>query len=151
MKRNLQTLILFSIIFLTLQHQSYSAGLVEASKKLAELKAFICEGDTNKVSLRKPIGIAPENSFKFGNSSQSLSFNLKPIATRKFSVSFQNRNHSNVAVKIYDVIGNLIIEEKVIGSGYFYKEYDLSFYKTNLFIIEVGNSKYNKTKSLVAI
>lgn len=112
----------------------------------------ISDNDTTKIIIRKSGSMAPEKPFNYSNNtlSNNVSFDLKPIAKRKFSVSFLNKNNAQIAVKIYDVIGNLIIEENVSGKGYFYKEYDLSFYNTDLFIIEVGNSKYNKTKSLVA-
>ena len=109
-------------------------------------------GDTTKLKLRTSSEYIPESPFNnsAGSVNQSLSFDLKTISKRKFSISFLNKNQSDVKVKIYDVIGNLIVEDKISSKGYFYKEYDLSFYNTDLFIIEVGNSKYNKTKSLVA-
>lgn len=113
---------------------------------------LVASSDTSKISISKRGSFSPEKPFNYSNTSlsQSVSFDLKPISKRKFSVSFLNKNNARVAVKIYDVIGNLLIEENVSGKGYFYKEYDLSFYNSDLFIIEVGNSKYNKTKSLVA-
>ncbi len=111
------------------------------------------KGDTTKIQLKNSAEYIPENPFTnnhLNNVNQNLSFDLKSISKRKFSISFLNKNQADVKVKIYDVIGNLIIEDKISSKGYFYKEYDLSFYNTDLFIIEVGNSKYNKTKSLVA-
>ncbi|MDQ3392808.1 MAG: hypothetical protein M3512_01645 [Bacteroidota bacterium] len=125
-------------------HLDLSTGIIE--------KLMMPGNDTSKISIVSRGNLSPEKSFNYSNTSlsQNVSFDLKTISKRKFSVSFLNKNQAQVAVKIYDVIGNLIIEENVIGKGYFYKEYDLSFYKSDLFIIEVGNSKYNKTKSLVA-
>lgn len=161
MKKNLLAIILLVVILININFPQYAFSC-DGENKVLTLKSpstkeklaetMLVSGDTSKVSIRKSESISPEKPFKYSNATlnQHVSFDLKPISKRKFSVSFLNKNQTQIAVKIYDVIGNLIIEENVYGKGYFYKEYDLSFYKSDLFIIEVGNSKYNKTKSLVA-
>ncbi len=161
MKKNLLAIVLLVAISFNLYIPQLAFSFNSDIKQKTSLKSFdsdiISEGvkflsDTNKINMRNNEKFSPEKPFSYSNTTlnQSVSFDLKPISKRKFSVSFLNKNQAQVAVKIYDVIGNLIIEEKVSGRGYFYKEYDLTFYNTDLFIIEVGNSKYNKTKSLVA-
>jgi hypothetical protein len=161
MKKNLLAIVLLVVISFNLYIPQLAFSFNSEIKQKTSLQSFdsdiISEGvkflsDTNKINMRNNEKFSPEKPFSYSNTTlnQSVSFDLKPISKRKFSVSFSNKNQAQVAVKIYDVIGNLIIEEKVSGRGYFYKEYDLTFYNTDLFIIEVGNSKYNKTKSLVA-
>jgi hypothetical protein len=161
MKKNLLAIVLLVAISFNLYIPQLAFSFNSEIKQKTSLQSFdsdiIYEGvkflsDTNKINMRNNEKFSPEKPFSYSNTTlnQSVSFDLKPISKRKFSVSFSNKNQAQVAVKIYDVIGNLIIEEKVSGRGYFYKEYDLTFYNTDLFIIEVGNSKYNKTKSLVA-
>jgi len=158
MKKNLLSIILSSFILINL-YNPYPALSFNAEKKqrvsISLDKAAhvpLVESDTNKIHISGSGNFSPEKPFNYSNATlnQSVSFDLNAISKRKFSVSFLNKNHSQIAVKIYDIIGNLIIEENVSGKGYFYKVYDLSFYNSDLFIIEVGNSKYNKTKSLVA-
>lgn len=161
MKKNILAIILLVVILFNINFPQYAFScntdnktnsIVSLSKidKLSE--GVLISNDTSKVSIVRSGSVSPEKPFNYSNTTLNnhVSFDLKPISKRKFSVSFLNKNQTQIAVKIYDVIGNLIIEENVYGKGYFYKEYDLSFYKSDLFIIEVGNSKYNKTKSLVA-
>ncbi|CAN5162922.1 hypothetical protein BH23BAC1_BH23BAC1_42510 [soil metagenome] len=150
MKRNLLLTYYFFFILAITQISAFAASNNGSFHRLL-FKNIVLDntGDTTKIKIKQSSEYHPENPFS-NTISQSLNFDLKAISKRKFSISFLNKNPSDVKVKIYDVIGNLIVEDKISSKGYFYKEYDLSFYNTDLFIIEVGNSKYNKTKSLVA-
>lgn len=161
MRKNLLAVVLLVVILFNLYIPQIAFSFIPENKQKAFVSPQISNGfeqlplvknDTSKILIKRSEIISPEKQFKYNVTplSHHVSFDLTPISKRKFSVSFLNKNHTRVAVKIYDIIGNLIIEENVTGKGYFYKEYDLTFYNSDLFIIEVGNSKYNKTKSLVA-
>ncbi len=73
-------------------------------------------------------------------------FEVKAIDLNKFSVSFYYNQEHDIFIKIYDVIGNVIHQEKVTQKGKFKKEYNLSGTKTEVYIVEVGNEKGSTTK-----
>ncbi len=114
--------------------------------------SYITAKDSTLLLKRRLVGVNPERIF--ANERKSLGsnfdFSLRPTTKGKFSLDFTHYGNTKVAVKIYDIIGNVIFEEKVSPNGRFSKEYDLSAFKTMLFIVEVGNAKYNKTKSIVS-
>ena len=81
---------------------------------------------------------------------EELDFDLTPVSEGKFQLDIRTRTKGLVFVKIYDVIGNLLYQEKVRVRGNFRQELDMSEHTTKFFIIEVGNEDFNKTKSIVA-
>ena len=81
---------------------------------------------------------------------EELDFDLTPVSAGKFKLNIRTRTKGFYSVKVYDVIGNLLHEEKVRVRGSFQRELDMSEYMTKFFIIEVGNQETNKTKSIVA-
>lgn len=95
----------------------------------------------------------PEKKLRYTRSllNKDFDFSLEATSKGKFSLSFFNNTNEAVAIKVYDVIGNLIFTEQISVKGNFVKEYDLSFYKTDFFVVEVGNARYNKTKSVAAV
>ena len=78
----------------------------------------------------------------------SLDFEVQSISRRHFRISFINRSGRSVFVKIYDVIGNLLKQEKINRKGEFKKDYDLSDTHTEFYVIEVGNTKTTVVKRL---
>jgi len=81
---------------------------------------------------------------------EKLDFKLSKTQSGSFIVSFYNNESKPVVIKIYDITGNLVKQETVVQNGSFSKEYNLSYYKPSFFVVEVGNSKYNRTKSIMA-
>ncbi len=55
-----------------------------------------------------------------------------------------------IKIKIYDFLGNLILEDYISPTDGMQKTYDLSQTSSEIFVVEIGNSKYNKTKSIYA-
>ena len=78
----------------------------------------------------------------------SIEFNVEVVQPRKFFLSFHMKREETFFIKIYDVIGNLIHHEVVSKKGRFRKQYDLSKYKTDLYVIEVGTGTEAKIKRL---
>lgn len=104
-------------------------------------------GKSTGVKSRHPSLFKAENPINSGSIiSSNFDFIVNPITSGKFYLSFYNPYQKDISIKVYDIIGNLVLEEKVNMQGKFQKEYDLSDYKTKLFIIEVGNSNYRLTK-----
>lgn len=81
---------------------------------------------------------------------EALDFNLTPVSEGKFQLDIRTRDKGFFFIKVYDVIGNLLHQEKIRVRGSFQQELDMSEYTTKFFIIEVGNEDVNKTKSIVA-
>lgn len=80
--------------------------------------------------------------------SDSIEFNVEMVQPRKFFLSFTMKRGETFFIKIYDIIGNLIHHEVVSKKGRFRKQYDLSKYKTDLYVIEVGSGRKAKIKRL---
>jgi hypothetical protein len=90
-----------------------------------------------KINYPKQILVNPDFDFK-----------IKSTQKGKFIVSFYKSQSKPITIKIYDITGNLVLQESVLDDGSFSKEYDLSYYKPKFFVVEVGSSQYNKTKSV---
>ena len=79
-----------------------------------------------------------------------VNFNLKLTGKKKFKIVLEKKATTQTKVKIYDILGNLIKEDKIAPEDGTEKNFDLSNINSQLFVVEVGNSKYNKTKSIYA-
>jgi hypothetical protein len=81
-------------------------------------------------------------------SDKRVDFQVQSVSRHRFRISFNNKSGNSVFVKIYDVIGNLIRQEKIDRKGKFKKEYDLSNAPTDFYVIEVGNTEASTIKRL---
>ncbi len=81
------------------------------------------------------------------NTSNNIDFEVRALGNRRFMVSFINKD-SRVHIRIYDVIGNLIKEDNTTQRGRFSQEYDMSKSKSEVYIVEVGDTKYSTTKRI---
>jgi hypothetical protein len=89
-------------------------------------------------------------SFPMNLNAQDVDFNLKITGKKKFKIVLDKKISANTKVKIYDILGNLIKEDKIVPDDGIEKSFDFSSVSSELFVVEVGNSKYNKTKSIYA-
>ena len=84
---------------------------------------------------------------------EKFDFQVDALSRGKFSLQFlNNTSNSSIGIKVYDVIGNLLVSERVFvnpKSG-FSKVYDFSSQKNKLFIVEVASEKNNKIRSVMA-
>ncbi|WP_200976258.1 hypothetical protein [Echinicola sp. 20G] len=94
----------------------------------------------------------PENNITFPTNlnTPDIDFDLKSTGQKKFKIILDENIKTKTTVKIFDIIGNLILEDAIIPEDGKQKSYDFSHIKSQLFVVEVGNSKYNKTKSVYA-
>ncbi|GAA5025774.1 hypothetical protein GCM10011506_10690 [Marivirga lumbricoides] len=127
-------LILFILLFFL-----FLGNVVHAQKPKSEKgsKTTQVQGD-GELKYPKKLLVNPDFDFK-----------LKSTQKGKFILSFYKNQDKALKVKIYDITGNLVLQETVTDNGSFSKEYDLSYYKPKFFIVEVGSSEYNKTKSII--
>lgn len=94
--------------------------------------------------------IETEISFPRDISSPNVNFNLQSTGKKKFRITLDRKSNHLTDVKIYDILGNLILHDKIKPEDGIHKYYDFSHINSKLFVVEVGNSKYNKTKSIYA-
>lgn len=82
--------------------------------------------------------------------SPAVDFQLTATGNKKFKVVLDAHIPAHTQFKIYDILGNLIVEGKIAPEDGKEKSFDFSHVNSQLFVVEVGNSKYNKTKSIYA-
>lgn len=82
---------------------------------------------------------------------EQLDFSLTATGKSQFELRFDNPYSYPVRIKIYNIIGNLVVSEEAPGGGHFSKTYDFSSDKMRLFVVEVGNKKHNLTKKVTTI
>jgi len=79
-----------------------------------------------------------------------VDFNLKSTGIKKFEINLDKKPVNITKIKIYDFLGNLILEDYISPADGQQKKYDLSQTSSEIFVVEIGNAKYNKTKSIYA-
>ncbi|SHN08584.1 hypothetical protein SAMN04488057_106138 [Cyclobacterium lianum] len=94
--------------------------------------------------------IETEISFPRELNSPDVNFDLKSLGNKKFKLVLEKPNQSLTNVKIYDILGNLILHDKLKPADGVQKNYDFTHLNSKLFVVEVGNARYNKTKSVYA-
>lgn len=82
--------------------------------------------------------------------SPTIEFQLASTGEKKFKIILDKQNTANTRVKVYDILGNLIKEDLIRPDEGTEKTFDFSHINSQLFVVEVGNSKYNRTKSVYA-
>ena len=85
----------------------------------------------------------------FGSIQAPLGFQLVPTGKGQFLLTYDNRQQNDVSIQIYDVIGNLLLEEDS-NHQRIQKEYDLSESGSRLFVVKVDNQKVAKIKKVTA-
>ena len=80
----------------------------------------------------------------------TVDFQLNLTGNKKFKVVLEPKTMAVTKIKVYDILGNLIVEDKIVPEDGKTKAYDFSHINSHLFVVEVGNSKYNRTKSIYA-
>lgn len=106
---------------------------------------------SNGQIFKKRTNVEAEISFPSDLNRERVTFDLQPDGIRKFSIVLDQKSKVITKVKIFDTLGNLLFEDKIMPEDGNIKSYDLSHLQSQLFVVEVGNSKYNITKSIYAI
>lgn len=91
-----------------------------------------------------------EISFPRDLNTPEVKFDLQLTGSRKFKIVLDEASKELTNVKVFDILGNLILEDKISPNDGLQKNYDFSGTNSQLFVVEVGNAKYNKTKSIYA-
>lgn len=91
-----------------------------------------------------------EISFPKDLNTPIVNFNLKSMGNKKFKLILDKPNNQLTDIKIFDILGNLILQDKLKPADGQQKSYDFTHLSSKIFVVEVGNAKYNKTKSIYA-
>mgnify|MGYP006144536373 CR=1 FL=1 len=106
---------------------------------------------SNAQIFKKRTKVEAEISFPADLNKERVSFDLKAEGIKKFSIVLDKKSVEITKVKVFDTLGNLLFEDRIMPEDNGKKSYDLSHIQSQLFVVEVGNSKYNITKSIYAI
>ena len=145
----------FFVIAIVMVCQSYTikaSGLstIQSVSDIVPVQKIILpnlsKGEPYTMPVKTQVNISDYTNPSLEN--DSLDFEVKVIKPRKFLLSFYKKQASDIFIKIYDVLGKLVHQEKVSKRGKFKKEYDLSAYKNELYVIEIGDNTSTKTKRL---
>lgn len=93
----------------------------------------------------------PEESTLNYNSklvAKPLDYELSAVGDNSFKVKFINQPSDYLDIKIYDVIGNLILKESVKQAKDSELEYQFDEIKSKIFVIKVKSGKENLTKKI---
>ncbi|AEL27201.1 T9SS type A sorting domain-containing protein [Cyclobacterium marinum] len=91
-----------------------------------------------------------EISFPKDLNTPTVNFNLQSLGNKKFKLILDEPNTQSTEVKIFDILGNLILQDQLMPDDGLQKNYDFTHLNSKIFVVEVGNAKYNKTKSIYA-
>ncbi|MEO9966274.1 MAG: hypothetical protein ABJF11_10825 [Reichenbachiella sp.] len=92
----------------------------------------------------------PEGTINYSNSlnAKPLEYELSQVGENSFKVKFINQPSDYLDIKIYDVIGNLILKESVKQSKDSELEYQFDEIKSKIFVIKVKSGEQNLTKKI---
>ena len=142
------------LIFANLQNMSKPINLsqfLRTSILLVIAIMLVLPFVSNAQIFKKRTKVETEISFPADLNRERVSFDLQPDGIKKFSIILEKKSKVITKVKVFDTLGNLLFEDKIMPEDGNIKSYDLSHLKSQLFVVEVGNSKYNITKSIYAI
>ncbi|MEQ8711472.1 MAG: hypothetical protein RIC80_00550 [Cyclobacteriaceae bacterium] len=136
--KKLQVLILIISlgICLYLVYAAQEIQRVESAPQ-SSLTSFISDDPENAISLQL-------NAIQTGNR-----FQLTPTGKGQFQLTYDNLNKDEVSIQVYDVIGNLLLEEDS-NHEEIQRQYDLSESGSRLFVVKVDNQEVARIKKVTA-
>lgn len=100
------------------------------------------EQSTSLRSLEKKLSV------KQGLNTTKLDYNLEPIEQGHFKLVFVTQPEGGVNIKIYDIIGNLILSESTDYSLDNELEYNFNEKNNKIYVVKVESGKDNLTKKV---
>ena len=136
--RKLQIIILSASLGICL-YLIYAAQGIEATE------------NTSSTSISSFLGQSAENaiSTELGTIQQGSRFQLIPLGRGQFELIYDNHQGNEVSIQVYDVIGNLLLEEDSNHHN-IQKSYDLSESGSRLFVVKVNNQRQSRVKKVTA-
>lgn len=87
---------------------------------------------------KKEVLVNPEN----------IDFEVRLTAPRRFAVLFENPDGNPIYIKVYDMVGNQVAQDISNQKGRYMREFDMSNNRSEVFLVEVGNTRNNNTKRI---
>jgi hypothetical protein len=114
-----------------------------ASAKIQQQSAnFVENSGSNSFSIEENYWPANQKYISSGSN-----FRVIPTGRGQFEIILFNGKHEDVNIQIYDVIGNLLIQE-TSDQSQIRRKYDLSQTKSRLFVIKVENSSQARIRKV---
>ncbi len=79
---------------------------------------------------------------------KNIDFEVRLTAPRRFVVLFENPDGNPIYVKVYDMVGNQVAQDVSNQKGRYMREFDMSNNRSEVFLVEVGNTRNNSTKRI---
>lgn len=117
----------------------YAAQEIQRTESAPQtsLTSFISDDPENTISLEL-------NSIQAGNR-----FQLTPTGKGQFKLTYDNLDKEEISIQVYDVIGNLLLEEDS-NHQEIQRQYDLSESGSRLFVVKVDNQEVARIKKVTA-
>lgn len=117
----------------------YAAQEIQRTESAPQtsLTGFISDDPENTISLEL-------NSIQAGNR-----FQLTPTGKGQFKLTYDNLDKEEISIQVYDVIGNLLLEEDS-NHQEIQRQYDLSESGSRLFVVKVDNQEVARIKKVTA-
>lgn len=74
-------------------------------------------------------------------------YKIQPLGKGQFEIILFNKDHEPMNIQVYDVIGNLLVEE-VSDQSQIRRRFDLSESKSRLFVVKFGNDKVSTVRKV---
>lgn len=106
----------------------------------------VADEEETALSFSRP----PESRINYNKNlvTKPLEYELSPVGENAFKVKFINQPSDYLDIKIYDVIGNLILKESVKQAKDSELEYQFDEIKSKIFVIKVKSGEQNLTKKI---
>lgn len=136
--KKLQVLILIISLGIGL-YLVYAAQQIQKTESASQssLTTFLTDDTENAIS-------SELNLIKVGNR-----FQLTPTGKGQFQLTYNNVDQDEVSIQVYDVIGNLLLEEDS-NLEQIERQYDLSESGSRLFVVKVDNQEIARIKKVTA-
>jgi hypothetical protein len=117
----------------------YAAGQIQKTESAPQssLTSFIADNPENAISSQL-------TTIQVGNR-----FQLTPTGKGQFQLTYDNLDQDEVSIQVYDVIGNLLLEEDS-NHQQIKRQYDLSESGSRLFVVKVDNQEIARIKKVTA-
>lgn len=117
----------------------YAAQEIQKAESAPQsnLTSFLSDDPENAISSQL-------NAIQVGNR-----FQLTPTGKGQFELTYDNLNKEEVSIQVYDVIGNLLLEEDS-NHQQIKRQYDLSESGSRLFVVKVDNQEVARVKKVTA-
>ncbi|MDN5203394.1 hypothetical protein QQ008_18550 [Fulvivirgaceae bacterium BMA10] len=148
---NIKRIILITgiVVALILTLDIISVGMYDYRKNTLSKKEFLQKSDQTRelAAIKRPEQLF-SNIEKITKAAKP-DFSVKSTSKGQFSINLTTYSHEPVTVKIYDIIGNLLLQESFTNNA-FPREYKFHGRKNKCYVVMVTYANHTKTKKIIA-